>query len=262
MIVIMDNRIIPWLYDGMEIKFINEDLIRTEEVINIISNSVKNKLPLSLIRIGDGELSVMSQNIVLPTEYLTKSAAWNSTDYCGVSLKQDLENHYYMRDKCIEAVKEADLVGVFANGDFTNRVFSAIAYKPKKTFYAFANIYFCFIKEFIDLMISNPPLLIGKQAVDFANYLEKVLKIKVAGTYTDISSPDDIEKTIDYMRNSKHDWSLVSAGVNANIIAPIMAKEYGKVCIDYGHGMDVLMNPKYNGRYYFLGYRDISSNEA
>jgi hypothetical protein len=41
------------------------------------------------------------------------------------------------------------------------------------------------------------------------------------------------------MAKTPHNWSLVSAGVNADIIAPIMAKEYGKVCIDYGHGMNV-----------------------
>ena len=98
----MPKQEIPWLYSGEEIQFLPEDLIRTDEVIRMIGDSIRGKKPLSLIRIGDGELSVMAQNIVLPTEYLKKSAAWNSTKYCGVSLKQDLENHYSMRDKCIE----------------------------------------------------------------------------------------------------------------------------------------------------------------
>ena len=251
----MPKQEIPWLYSGEEIQFLPEDLIRTDEVIRMIGDSIRGKKPLSLIRIGDGELSVMAQNIVLPTEYLKKSAAWNSTKYCGVSLKQDLENHYSMRDKCIEAVKTADLVGIFPNGKFTNKVFSASGFKPKQVFYAFGNVYFCYVKEFVDLLISNPPLLVGKQASDFADYLEKILGIQVAGIYTEINSPDDLDHTIHYMAHCPHDWSLVSAGVNADIIAPIMAKEYGKVCVDYGHGMDVLLNPKYNGRYYFYGHK-------
>lgn len=251
----MPKHEIPWLYLGSEIQFLPEDLIHTDTVVQTIVDCVKKKVPLSLIRIGDGELSVMAQDIVLPTEYLKKSAAWNSTKYCGVSLKQDLENHYSMRDKCIEAVKNADLVGVFPNGEFTNKVFSAIGFRPKQVFYAFGNVYFCFSKEFVDLLISDPPLLVGKQAADFAAYLEKTLGVQAAGVFTEINSPEDLDKTIDYMAHFPHDWSLVSAGVNADIIAPIMAKEYGKVCIDYGHGMDVLMNPKYQGRYYFYGHK-------
>lgn len=251
----MPKQEIPWLYPGREIQFSPEDLMHTDEVIRMIVGSVRTKAPLSLIRIGDGELSVMAQNFALPTEYLKKSAAWSSVKYCGVSLKQDFENHYFMRDKCIEAVKSADLVGVFPNGEFTDKVFSAIGFRPKRVFYAFGNVYFCFVKEFVDLLIADPPLLVGKQAGDFASYLEKTLGVHAAGIYTEINSPDDLERTIQYMAHCPHDWSLVSAGVNADIIAPIMAKEYGKVCIDYGHGMDVLMNPKYEGRYYFYGHK-------
>lgn len=251
----MTKNEVPWLYSGSEIQFLPEDLIQTDTVVKRISDCVKRKVPLSLIRIGDGELSVMAQNIVLPTEHLKKSAAWNSEKYCGISLKQDAENHYRMRDKCIEAVKSADVVGVFPNEEFTNKVFSAIGCRPKQVFYAFGNVYFCFIKEFVDLLISDPPLLVGNQAADFADYLKKTLGVQAAGIYTEINSPEDLEQTIDYMAHCPHGWSLVSAGVNADIIAPVMAKKYGKVCIDYGHGMDVLMDPKYDGRYYFLGHR-------
>ena len=250
----MGNRDVPWIYPSEEKIFSKADLIPTNKIINIIVNSVKTKTPLSLIRIGDGELSVMAQNIVLPTTYLTKSAAWNSTNYCGVCLKQDMQNNYIMREKCIDAVKNADLVGIFPNGEFTNKMFSAIQFKPAKVFYAFANVYFCYKKEFVDLIISNPPLLVGKLAKDFAEYIYKILGVQAAGYYTDIHCPEDINKTIEYMVNTPHDWSLVSAGVNADIIAPIMAKKYGKVCIDYGQGMSTLMNPKYKGRYKFYGH--------
>lgn len=245
---------VPWMYSGSEVEFVRQDLITVDEIVNIIVRSVKAKTPLSLIRIGDGELSVMAQNIVLPVDYLKKSAAWNSTDYCGVCLKQDMNNNYEIRDKCIDAVKNADLVGVFPNGEFTNKVFSAIHFKPAKVFYAFGNLIFCAKKSFVDLIISNPPLLIGKLAGDFAEYIEKVLGVRAAGYYTDIRCPEDIDRTLEYMANTPHDWSLVSAGVNADIIAPMAAKKYGKVCIDYGQGMSVLLNPKYKGRYKFHGH--------
>jgi hypothetical protein len=108
----------------------------------------------------------------------------------------------------------------------------------------------CYIKKFVDLIKENPPLLIGKLAQQFADLLKRELNIDVPGVFTDINGIDDIPKTIECMKNIKHDWSLVSAGVNADIISPIMAREYGKVCIDYGQGMDVLLNSKYDGQYY------------
>lgn len=247
---------IPWLYPGWEIQIHKEDLMSINEVLQIIVDSIHAKKPLSVIRIGDGELYVMSQNIVLSSEYLAKyNIAWNSTKYCGVSLKQDMLNNFKMRDRLIDAVKTADLVGVFPNGVFTNKMFSALHFKPARLFYAFSNLSFCKVKCFVDMLKADPPLLVGKPSKDFADYLEKALGVHVPGYFTDISCPEDIDKTIEIMARTPHNWSLVSAGVNADIIAPIMAKEYGKVCIDYGHGMNVLMEEKYNGRYYFYGQR-------
>lgn len=251
----MPNKKIPWLHDGKEVRILPKDLMKTENAVSLISECVKNSKPLSLIRVGDGELSVMAQNTVLPTEYLKKSAAWGSTDYCGVCLKDDLANNYVMRARCIEAVKSADLVGLFPNEEFTDRVFSFIKYKPDKIFYAFANVQFCFVTEFVNLIISNPPLLVGRRADRFAEYIKEKLGVTAAGVYTDIKSSADIEKTISFMSGTPHEWSLVSAGVNADIIAPLMARRYGKVCLDYGQGMDVMVDPKYNGDYYFYGYR-------
>lgn len=248
------TKVVPWIYAGSEVEFTKADLTSTNDIINTIVTSVQTKTPLSVIRIGDGELSVMAEDIVLPASYLTKSAAWSNTNYCGVCIKQDIQNNYVMRDKCIDAVKNADFVGIFPNGNFTSRVFSAINFKPPKVFYAFGNLGFCNKKEFVDLIVSHPPLLVGKLAKDFADYIYKILGVKAAGYYTDIRCPEDIDKTIEYMANTPHDWSLVSAGVNADIIAPIMAKKYGKVCIDYGQGMSTLLNPKFKGRYKFYGH--------
>lgn len=247
----MTPREIPWIYPGWEVKFSKDELIPTSQIIQTIADCVQTKTPLSIVRIGDGELSVMAQNICLTSDYLKKSAAWGSTKYCGVCLKEDMQNNFAVRDQCIEAVKNADIVGIFPNGGFTSKVFSSIGYKPEKVFYAFANVHFCFKKSFVDLIRSNPPLLVGRLAKEFAAYIENTLGVKAAGYYTDISCPEDIGRTVEYMADTPHDWSLVSAGVNADIIAPIMAKKYGKVCVDYGHGMGTLLNPKYNGSYKF-----------
>jgi hypothetical protein len=238
----------PWLYPTSEIQFTEDQKISDSGLVNIVCEKVKSKIPFSLVRIGDGELTIMSQDLALTQDWLRKNVAWyGSTAYCGVALPD-----YKTRDRLIESVMNADIVGVYCYDEFINRVFSSIQFKPQNYCYAFVNVFMCYYKQFVDLIRENPPLLVGGLAQLFAEYLYKELGVRVPGVYTKISRPQDIEKAIEYMANTPHDWSLVSAGVNADIIAPIMAKQYGKICIDYGQGMDTLLDvhKKYNGRYY------------
>lgn len=237
-----------YLTDAMHIKFEPEELITSDDLVSKIINKIYKREPFYINRIGDGELIIMSQDILLSQEFIRKDVKWSvSTNYCGVSTP-----NIEMRDKLIESIKQADYVGVFPNDDFTIRMFSALDYKPNKLCYAFVNVGLCYNKHFVNLIKSNPPLLVGSLSELFAEYLYKELGVSVKGYYKTIRNPDNIQSTIDYMRSVEHDWSLVSAGVNAKIISNIMAKQYGKVCIDYGQGMDTLLDVhnKYNGRYF------------
>jgi len=237
-----------YLTNANHIKFNHSDLISQEDLINIIYTKIQNKEPFYITRIGDGELIIMSQEILLSQDYIRKDVAWSTgTAYCGVSTP-DIKT----RDRLINAIKEADFVGVFPDDDFTSRMFSALDYKPKNLCYAFVNVGLCYSKDFVNLIRLNPPLLIGSLSKLFADFLLEELGVVAKGYYTDITNPNDIDKTIEYMNSVDHDWSLVSAGVNAKIISNIMAKQCGKVCIDYGQGMDTLLDiyQKYNGRYY------------
>jgi hypothetical protein len=238
-----------YLTDKLHIQFKQEDLITDNQLLDIIGHRIKNKEPFSMARVGDGELIIMSQEILLSQEYISQTVGWsNSFSYCGVSTP-DIET----RDKLINAIKTADVVGVFPNDDFMNRMFSALDFKPETLCYAFINVYLCYNKLFVQMIKENPPLLIGGKSELFAKFIQDELGVKAKGYYTDIKCPSDIEKTVDYMNSVEHDWSLVSAGVNAKIISNIMAKQHGKVCVDSGQMFDTLLDveKKYNGRYYF-----------
>lgn len=235
-----------YLTDKLHIQFQFNELMTNCELFDMIANSVKYKKPFSMARIGDGELIILSQEILYSQEFIRQDVAWSTaTSYCGVSTP-DIKT----RDRLLHCIKTADVVGVFANDDFTNRMFSALDYKPQTLCYAFVNVQLCYNKLFIELIKENPPLLIGSWSEKFEKYLYDKLNVRVKGCYIDINCPNDIEKTVDYMNSVEHDWSLVSAGVNAKIISNIMAKEYEKVCVDYGQGMNTLLDPKYGDRYY------------
>jgi hypothetical protein len=226
-----------WLTSDCHIRFTKSEQILNFDLVNRIVDSVNNKTPFSLVRIGDGEEAVLSQDLVLSHEWLRHNIGWySSKSYCGIAMPD-----HETRDRVIQSIKDANVVGLFAHDEFVDRIFSAIDYKPQLHCHAFANVFLCFEKEFVNLIRNNPPLLVGMKAQLFADFLKRELDIDVAGIYTDITCPQDIPKAIEYMVNTPHDWSLVSAGVNACIIAPIMANQYGKVCIDYGQGADTLL---------------------
>jgi hypothetical protein len=236
----------PWIHEGWEVQFKQEDLVHENVFIDILCEKIKNKEPLNLVRSGDGEYTVLSQDLCLSQDWLAginektkmRNVSWyGSTSYCGVALP-DLET----RDKLIEAYKNADFVAVFPDDDFADKCFSAINFKPKNLIYAFGNLYFCYNPKFVKLLKDNPPLLIGSKAKLFAEYLSKELNIDVPNYYTDVTNPQDIDKAVEYMVSTPHDWSLVSAGVNAKIIAHKMARDYGKICVDSGQLIDVLLD--------------------
>jgi hypothetical protein len=226
-----------WLTKECNIRFSTKEQISNSKLIDIIADKVKNKMPFSVVRIGDGEMAVLSQDIVLSHDWLKRNIGWYGQKYyCGITMPD-----HNTRDRLIESIKNADAIGLFADDEFVDRIFSAINFKPNVHFHAFTNVFLCFEKKFVDLIRTTPPLLVGMKSQLFADFLKKELNVDVPGVYTNVSCPEDIPMVIEYMKETPHDWSLISAGVNACIIAPIMAKEYGKVCIDYGQGMDTLL---------------------
>jgi hypothetical protein len=235
-----------WLTHDCHIRFTTAEQISNTNLVETIAESIIQKLPFSLVRIGDGEEAVLAQDTVLSHDWLKRNIGWyGSKSYCGITMPD-----HETRDRLIQSIKDADVVGIFTHDEFVDRIFSYLNYKPSLHCHAFANVFLCHEKEFVDLIRNNPPLLIGAKAKLFEDFLKQELDVDVKGVYTHITCPEDIPATIEYMTNTPHDWALVSAGVNACLIAPIMAKQYGKVCIDYGQGMDTLLDSKYGGKYY------------
>jgi hypothetical protein len=236
---------VPWLHKGLEVQFKENDLTG-EQVIDILIDKVRTKQPFCITRTGDGEYSIMSQNLALTDEWLQCNVSWkNDYNYCGVTLPD-----YEMRDKLIKAIKDSDIVGVFPNDLFAEKVFSSINYRPQTTVYAFFNVYTPMNRTFVNFIKENPPLLVGKLSGHVAQLFKQKLGIDVPGYYTQITKPSEIEQTMEFMKNTPHDWALVSAGVNAKIICAEMKKLTGKVYFDWGQASDVIILPKFKDNYY------------
>ncbi len=231
------------MYSGvtlLSIIFRPEDYATAEVIVENISNSLFSGKPFSLIRLGDGELTVLAQELVYSLDWIEKNVPWaGSNYYCGVTLP-NLE----LRDRMIESIAKADMVGVFADDDFTRRVFKVLGIQPRSICYAFENIYLPMFKPFVDLIRRYPPLLVGRPAEQFARFLYEKLGVVVPGTVS-INGYEELDSCIEAMARIGHEWSLVSAGCNATVICTTMAEQWGKVAIDFGHAPDCAMSLDY-----------------
>jgi len=224
----------------MTIQLKAADYIGIANIVSRIDQAITAQEPYSLVRIGDGENIVLAQDILFSQEWISKNVGWShSNQYCGITLP-----NLIMRDEMVKAVKEADTVGVFAGDKLTEDIFNAFDIQAKSICYAFDNVYMPMYKPFVELIAKYPPLLVGNPALRFADLLYDKLGVKVPGTVP-INSYEDLDSCLSEMAKIPHQWSLVSAGVNAVIIASTMANKWGKVSIDFGHAPDNVMAPNY-----------------
>lgn len=220
--------------------FSPQDYAAAETIVEHIEYSLFSGRPFSLIRLGDGELTVLAQELVYSLDWIEKNLPWGgSNTYCGVRLP-NLE----LRDRMIASITKADMVGVFADDDFTCRVFKALVIRPRSICYAFENVYLPMFKPFVELIRRFPPLLVGRPAEQFARFLYEKLGVVVPGTVS-IDGYEEVDSCIEAMARIGHEWSLVSAGCNATVICTTMAEQWGKVAIDFGHAPDNAMSPDY-----------------
>lgn len=224
----------------MSVLFCPEDYATPALIVDRIGHSQASGRPFSLIRLGDGELMVLAQELVYSLDWIKNNVAWGGCNtYCGVRLP-NLE----LRDRMIDSIARADMVGVFADDEFTRQVFNAVGIQPRSICYAFENVYLPMYKPFVDLIRHHPPLLVGRPAEQFARFLYEKLGVVVPGIVP-INGYEEIDTCIEAMVGIGHEWSLVSAGCNATVICTTMADQWGKVAIDFGHAPDNAMSPAY-----------------
>ncbi len=226
--------------EGFKIKsyaILKENYKTEEQIVNIIRDSIENKKPLSVVRIGDGECYVLGQETVFPVDWIRSNIYWHGDPYYCGTIIPNLE----ARDRCLNAVKNADLLGVFTGQEVPQAIFSAYKIIVDNIFYAFMNVGLLMYKPFVKLIKEYPPLLVGRPAERFAKLLLDELGIEVPWLNA-IESYKDVDICIEKMTQIPHRWSLISAGINALIIADTMSRKYGKVAVDFGHAPDMVLD--------------------
>lgn len=216
------------------------------QVLVRVRNAMDHKKPFSLVRIGDGENICLAQNSVWRMRNVLKEpwAVKANRGERGVNLP-----NIRLRNELVRAIRKANIVGILPRNDkrihaptylkrpLTNKIFAYYHLKPRYTCDACINRYIPKYKEFWKLLKGRKILLITQHAKPFKRILTSRYGLNVTGTIY-FSHHRQIGSTLKRVASikNKFDLALISAGVNAVVLAPEVARISGKAAIDFGQG--------------------------
>lgn len=209
-------------------------LLGTDEVVRLIDTHLREKRPFSLIRLGDGELLTMAQDLVMDIEQVRKEGPF--LPYAGVNVP-----NLQARDLLAQAVRGANVVGIPQSRRRTFQplaieVFRAcgIDYRNLALTYSTINFSLCLESRLSKVLSGRRLLTIGNLAEQLAQAL-RVRGYEVADAITPVAGVEDVPRVMEEIAVREFDLALVSAGIAAVIIAYRIATEKGRAAIDFGH---------------------------
>lgn len=246
-----------WMPDGMLLPDVTcEDIIQaglesyrshmmqlagTLEIRDILCTAIVEKKPLSLVRLGDGELLSLAYDTVMSPAEVHELGAF--LPYAGVPVPDA-----FVRMSLIDAIKGADYIGVPLSRKpaFQTLLFRVFRHyhlpiREMRLTTSTINYSLYHTGYLMPLLYGRRILLIGNKAVGTAKALRGE-GINVIGTIHPVSSFHDINRVLASCLAYEYDIALVAAGVPAVVICQRITATYGKVAIDIGHVADEMIN--------------------
>ena len=221
-------------------------MMTTLEVIRRVSRAMKEGRPLSVVRVGDGENICLAQYKVWPIRKVL-STRWarlsRRTNWKGVRLPNKK-----LRDQLVDAIRRADIVGIPYDNDkeilapqdtlrpLTDRCFARYGIRPKALCHTFVNRHMVEYAEFWEMLRGKKVAVISR----WAGKLKRWVRRRYGALGIDfvrlirIDRYEQIPEVLRKMKKVDCDIVLVSAGVNAVILAERLAREQGRVAVDFG----------------------------
>lgn len=221
-----------------------------------IITALNQKQPLSVISVGYTESFVMAQYSIFSEEEFMKDpeaivANANAETMRGHFHRGLTFPNIIARDKAVEAVKKADIIGMNINvttsGSLTDRIFTYYNIEPKFVYEAYIRrvIMYSQKEKFHQMLKNRKILIICNYAEAVKQGLERDLKrelgFEIVGTIK-IQQFADIPRVKKEIDGCEFDLCLLAAGTNAVILAPYIAETKGKVAFDIGQGMESLIS--------------------
>ncbi|WP_134699050.1 GT-D fold domain-containing glycosyltransferase [Ammoniphilus sp. YIM 78166] len=233
----------------------DEQFLTVCQVLKMIQNAMDQKIPFSLVRVGDGENLILAQESVMPIKEVLKKkwAKKANRGEKGVYLP-----NLTLRNQMVEAIKKADVVGIpFLTNDpikaehnikrpLTEAAFDYYSIHPRHVCHTFVNRVLAQKREFWNLLKGKRVLLVG----GWAEQVRKILMLEPYGLDNILTIPffhnKEMETTIHNISklSNQFDIALVSCGVNAVVLSQHIAEKTGKVAIDFGKNLMFIVQQK------------------
>ncbi|CAM4332681.1 GT-D fold domain-containing protein [Paenibacillus tarimensis] len=212
-------------------------LMGSHELFERMDTSIRERSPLSVVRLGDGELLALSQGLVYSPEEISRKAPFLSS--AGVVVPD-----FDARDQLAEAVRQADITGVPVSRrlHFQPLLFQVLQRHGIDLLglrLTTSTINYSLLQEgwLNRLMAGRRVLVIGNAAPGLAGRLVQE-GVQIAGMIAPVAGFPDIGRVIHEASGVECDLALVAAGIPAVVIAQRLAAEQGKVALDFGHAAD------------------------
>ncbi|MHA0857010.1 GT-D fold domain-containing protein [Paenibacillus sp. CMAA1364] len=209
-------------------------LLTAYAVYEEMQEAMNVKRPLSIVRLGDGELLALAAGTVLSVEEAMKwgpflpQAGYNMTDIAG-------------RQQLVMSIRQANIIGVplsrfptFQGLLFPVLQYFSIPYRMLRMTSSTLNYELNECKLFAPLLRNRRVIIVGNSAQSLADRLAQE-NIHIVGVVSPVNGISHIEEVMCSIRSYDFDLALVSAGIPAVIICERIATQMGRVALDCGH---------------------------
>lgn len=215
-------------------------LMSPTEVFERIRHSLDHKNPLSVIRLGDGELLTLAHETIIPVEV---AKSWGKfLPYAGVHLPD-----HSARQSLADSIRSADIVGIpeSRHPSYQGLLFPVLKYYGmdyRHLKLTSSTINYALNEEawLSKLLVHRRIALIGNQAPELSAWLQ-MRGYEITGVISPVQGVGDVQRIVDQAAALDFDIALVAAGIAAVIICTRIAREQGRVALDMGHLADLFV---------------------
>lgn len=218
-------------------------LLGVEQVFEELDSAVREGYPYAFIRLGDGELATLAQEVVLPVADVRIASPF--LPYAGVVVP-DL----HARDRLAEAIRDASLVGVpiSRQPNYQPLLFRVLRshHIPCAGLRLTTSTmnYALYEHDYLPrLLAGRKVLLVGNVAGELARVFHGQ-GYHVVGVVSPVRGFGDVDRIVAEGAAYDFDIALVSAGIPAIPIVVRLAALTGKVAFDFGHLADRIAGVK------------------
>ncbi|WP_413376335.1 GT-D fold domain-containing glycosyltransferase [Paenibacillus taichungensis] len=231
--------------------------LEMDGVLDQLEAAVRDKRPFSLVRVGDGENIVMSQETVWSTEQVLQErwAIKANLGQKGLRLP-----NLQLRDEVAASLQRADIVGVLPHGDstikapehlkrqLTDTVFAHFGIAPALTCHACVNRELAQVPRFWNMLAGKRILLVTREIEQLrAMLVQEPYHLNITAALP-FDGWDQMQETLQWIQTNQDtfDVALFSCGVNAVVLAERTAALAGKVAIDFGKANNIILKGRAN----------------